>query len=107
MQNKLILVLLVALSLGACSGVKPNVVNVSTDQLNTCLSPPKAGQIVMRTPTFYVVKDMNGVLWISVTPQGYQKMSINTAEILEHIKKKNAVIRYYKDCVNKNDKNPK
>jgi len=106
-MNKLIVLLLMGLLMSACSGVKPNVVNVSTEHVNTCLTPPKAGQIVMRTPTFYVVKDVNGVLWVSVTPTGYEKMSINTAEILEHIKKKNAIIRYYKDCVNKNDKNSK
>lgn len=104
---KRISVLLIGLSLVACSSVEPNIVNVSTEHINTCVTPPKAGQIVMRTPIFYVVKDVNGVLWIGLTPQDYEKMSINTAEILEHIKKKNAIVRYYKDCVNKNDKNPK
>ena len=105
--KRIMITLLTVLTLSGCSwGTKPNTVVVSTEHVNTCQSPPNAGRIVMKTPKFYVVRDTNGVLWISVTPIGYQKMSENTAEILSHIKKKNTVIRYYKKCV-ENDKDSK
>lgn len=104
---KLISVLLIGLFLSGCFWSKPKPVIVSTEHVNTCVTPPQAGRIIMKTPKFYVVKDVNGVLWVSMTPIGYQKMSENTAEILAHLNQKNAVIKYYKKCVESNDKNPK
>jgi len=105
-MSNLLLMVLVGLTLNGCTGLKPKDVITTTEYINTCLTPPDAASIVMRTPTFYVTKDVNGVLWISISPQDYQKMSENTAEILNHIKQKNAVIKYYKEC-NENDKDTK
>lgn len=95
---KLISILLIGLSLSACSSVKPNVVNVSTEHINTCSEPPKAGQIVMRVVNPTVIEDKHGVIWIGISPKHYENLSTNIAGILEHIKKKNAVIKYYKKC---------
>ena len=103
---KLISVLLIGLFLSGCFWSKPKPVITTTEHINTCVTPPKAGSIVMRTPTWYAVKDKDGILWVAITPQDYTKMSVNTSEILTHIKQKNAVIKYYKKC-NENDKNPK
>ena len=106
-MNKSVVLIFSVLLLSGCTwGVKDKDVVVSTEHLNTCTTPPKASQIVMRTPTFYVVRDKHGVIWVALRPSGYQKMSENTSEILAHLRQKNAIIKYYKDC-NKNDKDSK
>jgi len=105
--KRILITLFVGLTLNGCTGLKPKDVITTTEHINTCLTPPDAATIVMRTPTFYVTKDVNGVLWISISPQDYQKMSENTAEILTHLKQKNAVVKYYKKCVESNDKDTK
>lgn len=104
--KRTLVIMFTIFALNGCSWTQPKPVIVTTEHINTCVTPPKSAQIVMRTPTFYVVKDENGVLWVALTPTDYQKLSENTAEILAHIKQKNAVIRYYKGCY-RNVKNPK
>lgn len=104
MLNKLIILSLFTAILSGCAGTEVKPVVTTTEHVNTCVSPPKAGSIIMREVNPTVIEDKNGVIWIGITPKHYENLSINTAEILSHIKKKNAVIKYYRDCNAKNSK---
>ena len=99
-MNKILLIISLGLLLSGCfhTKVKPEIV---TEYIDTCLEPPKASPIVMRDIKFYDVRDSLGILWVAITPSDYAKMSINTSEILAHIKQKNAVKKYYVKCYEK------
>ena len=77
---------------------KPRDINLVTDHIDTCSEPPKADKIVMRNVDFNVVKDEHGIYWIAVTPRFYENLSVNMQEITQHIKQKNAIIKYYESC---------
>lgn len=77
---------------------EPRDINLVTDKIDTCSKPPKADKIIMRNVDFKVVKDEHGIYWIAVTPKFYENLSVNMQEITQHIKQKNAVIKYYESC---------
>ena len=97
-MNKIIIALGVVLILSGCSTPKPRDVVVVTDRIDVCSKPPKADKIVMRNVDFKVIKDEFGIYWIGVTPKFYENLGINMKEITQHIKQKNAIIKYYQSC---------
>jgi len=102
MLNKILLTMLIGLSLSSCSSVKEKPIVVSTEHINPCRTPPAASVIVMRGIKFHVTKDPLGILWVSISPDDYTKMSLNTADILALLKQKNAINEYYKLCYEDN-----
>ena len=98
-MNKIVIALLFVLALSGCSIFeKKRDVVVTTDKIDTCSNPPKADKIVMRNVDFKVIKDEFGIYWIAVTPKFYENLGINMQEIMQHIKQKNAIIKYYESC---------
>ena len=100
-MNKIIAIsaILAVLVLSGCGSTpKPRPVNIVTDKIDTCSKPPKADKIVMRNVDFKVIKDEFGIYWIGVTPKFYENLGINMKEITQHIKQKNAIIKYYQSC---------
>ena len=53
----------------------------------------------MKKITPRVVKDSNNILWVGITPNDYQKLSTNLAELLAFIKSQRGVIKYYRACI--------
>jgi len=96
-MNKIILAICVLLLVG-CSTNKPRDITIVANNIDVCSKPPKADKIIMRNVDFAVIKDELGIYWIAVTPKFYENLSINMKEITQHIKQKNAIIKYYKSC---------
>lgn len=65
---------------------------------NTCFDPPNAHVVIMRDVAFNVTKDEFGIYWISVNPKDYENLALNMSEIKQHLKEKNAIIYYFKEC---------
>ena len=99
-MNKIILAIGLAVLLSGCSlfQPKPRDVTVVTDKIDVCSNPPKADKIIMRNVDFAVIQDKHGIYWIAVTPKFYENLGINMKEITQHIKQKNAIIKYYESC---------
>ena len=99
-MNKLLGILLAVTLLTGCTlwQKKPRDVNVVTETIDTCSKPPKADKMVMRTVTFNIIADEHGIYWIAVTPKFYENLSVNMKEISQHIKQKNAIVKYYESC---------
>lgn len=104
-MNKIILIIGFAVVVSGCSWVKekPRDVVVVTEQLDVCSTPPKADKIVMRNVDFKIIQDEFGIYWIGITPRFYENLSVNMKEITQHIKQKNAIIKYYESCHADND----
>lgn len=105
MNNSIIaLAVGITLILSGCSGPKPRDINIVTDKIIICAKPPKADKVLMRNVDFAVIKDELGIYWIAVTPKFYENLAINMKEIKQHIKQKNAIVKYYETCVKEKPK---
>ena len=99
-MNKLLIGLVLVALLSGCSWFKekPRDVVIAVERIDTCSKPPKADKIIMRNVDFKIVKDEHGIFWIAVTPRFYENLSVNMKEITQHIKQKNAIVKYYESC---------
>ena len=97
-MSKFLTLGLMMVLLAGCTTNKPRDVVTVTDHIRTCANPPKADKVIMRTVKFSIIKDEYGIYWIAVTPEGYKNLGINMQEIMQHIKQKNAIIKYYESC---------
>lgn len=77
---------------------KPTPVNIITKPINVCSQPPNADRIITRKVQFKITQDEFGIYWISITPRYYENLSINMEEIIQYIKQKNAIVKYYQQC---------
>ena len=102
LKNKLLLFVLPFIFIG-CASVEPKPVVVNAERINMCSEPSPANSVVMRSVKFTITQDKHGIYWISLSPRDYENLSKNTSDILAHIKEKNAIIKYYKECYT-NDK---
>jgi len=105
-MNNGIIVLAIGITLiiSGCSSPKPRDITLVTDKIDVCSKPPKADKIIMRNVDFKIIKDDLGIYWIAVTPRFYENLSVNMKEIMQHIKQKTAIVKYYKTCVEKKPK---
>jgi hypothetical protein len=92
-----VVTLMSAILLFGCSTTGPQI-NVDTTPPPLCSDEPKADAITMLEVEWTVV-ELGGMTWISTTPPGYEALAENTQSMLKHLRQKNAIIRYYRDCV--------
>jgi len=45
------------------------------------------------------VLDYKGGIWVGLTPKHYENLSLNMQSILKNLRQKNAIISYYKECI--------
>ena len=99
-MSKIIFAIVLTLMVSGCSTFQgnPRDVTVVADRIDVCSKPPTADKIVMRNVDFVIIEDKHGIYWIAVTPKFYENLAINMKEITQHIKQKNAIIKYYESC---------
>lgn len=72
---------------------------VEVTQGKVCPTPPKADELKLRPVRPTPVTDATGKTWVCVSPNDYENTAENTADILSFIRQQNAIIDYYKSCV--------
>jgi len=83
----------------ACTTQETRNVPVEINTKIICSDVPKADPVVMREVLPTVIEDSNDNVWVAFTSQSYENMSLNIQEVLVHLRQKNAIIYYYKRCI--------
>lgn len=91
------LVLLSSLLLSGCLGINPVKVEPVVRK-TVCITPPSADPVSLRDVRPVVIVDVNGAVWVGMTSKDYENMSLNISDIEKHLRQKNAIIQYYRDC---------
>lgn len=68
-----------------------------------CEAPPKATPF-HALPVRSTVLLLDGKVWIATDTKGYENLSRNLQAILSHIRQKNAIVDYYKNCIDNYNK---
>ena len=105
MKHIILLTSILALSGCGWFNNRPDLTIVS-ETINTCNTPPKADQILMRDVEPVVIEDKFGIVFIGIIPKHYENLSLNMQNILVHIKQQNSIIDYYEGCYNKKKSEP-
>lgn len=107
MLNKIIFCASAFLLLGGCSSTRPKIIDKPVIVERPELILPKV-QPVGQAPMEWVIitasnaeeklemlKSKDNVTYFALTPQGYQNLSMNVAELRRYIEQQNAVIAAY------------
>lgn len=84
-----------------------NVREVPVRQKVECGAAPKADRLYMLQVEPQVVEDKVGIIWIGITPKHYENLSVNLAAMRTRINQGKAITRFYKECIDRNNKGAK
>ena len=65
----------------------------------SCGAEPKVDQLHMRKVEPWVIEDNAGITWIGISPDGYENLSTNIADIKKQLKQRVAVNNFYRECI--------
>lgn len=91
--------MLIGLILSGCQHITEKPIDISTEHTSSCATPPTASPIGMRDFVWVVVIDKDGRKWVAISPEDYEKLSLNMADIIAMVEQKNSIISYYKKCI--------
>lgn len=64
-----------------------------------CSNAPTADVITTYTIDPTLVTDSGKKTWVAVSLDDYKKLSKNLQSILKHLRQKNAILDYYRECI--------
>jgi hypothetical protein len=81
-----------------CATTDGPEIRVNTDSVLVCTDPPRADPVKMRGVAPRILLQGEDV-WVAMTIREYENVSLNLQDVLSHIRQKNAIIRYYRRCI--------
>jgi len=84
--------------LASCASNKTKV-EVSQHIGLECGAEPKVDRLHMRKVEPWVIEDNAGITWIGISPDHYENLSTNIADIKKQLKQRVAVNEFYRDCI--------
>jgi hypothetical protein len=107
--SRIIFVLIVSLTLSGCfwntkETIKATVV---VQKKTICIDPPQSSKVLLKEVEPIAVKDELGIYWVGITPKHYENLSQNISDMFVGLKQKNAIIEYYKKCLEDKPDAPK
>jgi len=96
-MNKLFLIA-VCIMVGGCKLAVPKLSIKEKVDIH-CGSEPRTKVLIMREVKPYVVFTEDGLVWVGLTPKGYENLSNNMVDIAEYIQQQRLVLRHYRECV--------
>lgn len=92
------LVLIGSLLVVGC-GTAPVKLDVSQVVSLECGAEPKVDRLHMRKVEPWVVEDAAGITWIGISPDHYENLSTNIADVKKQLKQRVAVNKFYRSCI--------
>ena len=106
MKTRLLIAVLMAITLAACSSnrakpipIEPDVVTVVEFRVTECPSEPSTPPVSLLPVFWGTGEDADGDTVFTLTPAMYENLSKNMADIIGGLEGKNLVIKYYKVCL--------
>lgn len=100
-RSAIVFSLLLLSACGLAPVKKPDVVTneITAIEPVECGAEPQADRLAMRKVSPWVVTDTAGITWIGISPDHYENLSANIAEILAHLRQRKAQVEWWRDCV--------
>jgi hypothetical protein len=92
---------LLAICVVALAGCGTAPVKLDASQVVSleCGAEPKVDRLHMRKVEPWVVEDVAGITWIGISPDHYENLSTNIADVKKQLTQRVAVNKFYRKCI--------
>ena len=64
-----------------------------------CGAEPKVDRLHMRVVKPWIIDDIGGITWVGISPDHYENLSINIADVKKQLKQRVSVNKFYRKCI--------
>ena len=93
------ILVLIGTSLVVGCGLTPVKIDASQVVSLECGAEPKVDRLHMRKVDPWVIEDVAGITWIGISPDHYENLSTNIADVKKQLTQRVAVNKFYRKCI--------